>query len=182
MNLKDVTGYEGLYKVSDCGKVFSLNFRGFGYKKEMKPSRDNMGHLIVGLKRNSKNRTFRVKLLVASHFIPNPDELDTIRHIDGNIHNNHVDNLEWVSLEQNLSDATKGNKNASKGGWSSKYPRLYHRMVNHIRERITRKPEHNTSEILNIIFDSVPQESHLSGKELFDIYLKKLDKPKTYCQ
>lgn len=61
------------------------------------------GYLTVGLWKNGKAKTRSIHRLVAIAFIPNPNNLDTVNHKDFNRHNNNVENLEWMSLSDNLS-------------------------------------------------------------------------------
>lgn len=52
-----------------------------------------------------KKKTFLVHRLIAQKFIPNPDNLPQVNHIDGNKDNNHVNNLEWVDNQTNTDHA-----------------------------------------------------------------------------
>lgn len=100
-NWRAVVGYEGLYEVSDCGNVRSLNWRSKGITKSLwlKPTR--YGYRQVYLSKNGKGKMFLVHRLVATAFIPNPDSLPVINHIDENKINNCVSNLEWCTHLQN---------------------------------------------------------------------------------
>lgn len=92
---KDVVGYEGLYKVSNLGNVMSLR-----HKKTfiMKPFIQRKGYLQVYLRNNNKSRNyFLVHRLVAQAFLPNPNNLPQVNHIDEDKTNNRVDNLEWCT-------------------------------------------------------------------------------------
>ena len=100
--------FTGLYEVSNFGRVRSLNYRGHGKIKLMKPCKINSsGYLIVDLTKDGKNKNFRVHRLVATAFIPNPQNLETVNHKDYNRANNSVDNLEWLSREDNTREAHK---------------------------------------------------------------------------
>lgn len=94
MNIK---GYEE-YQILSNGVVIGKN------GNPMKPQMDSKGYLRVQLKDPSKENgvvTFKVHRLVATHYIPNPNNLPQVDHIDGDKTNNSVDNLEWVSNEEN---------------------------------------------------------------------------------
>ena len=92
---RDVVGYEGLYMVSNYGKVMSLNYCKRGYAKLLTPKVNRSGRLWVNLYKNGVNKPFLIHRLVGTAFIPNPDGLPQINHKDENPKNNHVGNLEW---------------------------------------------------------------------------------------
>ena len=97
---KDIEGYEGLYQVSNLGRVKSLK-----YNKEriLKIANGTDGYKIVGLTYNSKRKTFKVHRLVAQAFIPNPNEYPQVNHKDEDKGNNKVDNLEWCDNKYNCN-------------------------------------------------------------------------------
>lgn len=106
---KDVEGYEGLYQVSDEGRVKSLKKR-FGRQEGeriMKPSMEWCGYMRLGLTKDGKARIFAVHRLVAKAFIPNPENKPVINHIDGNRANNRVENLEWATYKENSNVSKK---------------------------------------------------------------------------
>jgi len=110
---KPIKGYEGFYEVSDLGNVRSLprtetvTRSGLTYTcpykgKVLKPTHRQHGYLGVMLygKGGHKTRgfkTFAVHRLVAEAFIPNPDNLPEVNHLDEDKQNNRVDNLEWAT-------------------------------------------------------------------------------------
>lgn len=115
---KSIKGYEGIYEVSNQGKVRSLNRMNpcnAGEKRRsflqcltgvtLKPTLCSSGYLGVSLKRGSKNKTATIHSLVAKAFIPNPENFPQVNHIDGNKLNNVVVNLEWCSHSQNMKHA-----------------------------------------------------------------------------
>lgn len=94
---RDVAGYEGLYQVTSCGRVYSVNKKKFLCQEETEKH-----YLRVDLlDRNGKRKHHKVHRLVAKAFIPNPDGKDQVNHKDGNKFNNSVTNLEWVTDEEN---------------------------------------------------------------------------------
>lgn len=101
-NWKDVTGYEGLYQVSDQGNVRSLNWRGSKGTKNLWLKPHNKGYLQVELAKNGVRKTFTVHRLVANAFVPNPDKLPVINHIDEDKQNNRAENLEWCTHKRNM--------------------------------------------------------------------------------
>lgn len=103
---KTIEGYES-YMVSNKGRVYTKRF-----KKIMSPGDNGRGYLFVylwgGKKRKSKR--FYVHRLVGNAFIPNPQTKPQINHKDCNKANNHVDNLEWVTLSENMKHASQNNR------------------------------------------------------------------------
>lgn len=101
---KDIEGYEGLYQVSNTGKVRSLHWNRSSYAKEL-TQYDQNGYKLVTIRRNKRGKNFLVHRLVAKAFIENPNGYDEVNHIDGNKSNNCVMNLEWLSRKNNVSHA-----------------------------------------------------------------------------
>ena len=108
---KDIVGYEGLYQISDDGKVYSLPrvvFNGRG--KYVRPGRElkqglrgNKGlqYAFVILSDGNTTKHKSVHRLVAEAFVENPFQLDVVNHIDHNPLNNRADNLEWCTQQYN---------------------------------------------------------------------------------
>lgn len=111
---KDIPQYEGLYQVSNFGRVKSVE----RYKQNhnslqlipekikaqsVKPN----GYQVVNLYKNNKGRNEYVHRLVAMAFIPNPDNLPQVNHKDEDKANNVVDNLEWCTNTYNQQYGTK---------------------------------------------------------------------------
>ena len=120
---KDIKGYEGLYQISNLGRVKVLprkrkNGTNFYIQKEriIKPQLKDGRYYGIGLHKNGKLKNFLIHRLVAEAFLPNTHNYKQVNHIDANKHNNRADNLEWCSQEQNLYHAlvngllTKGKK------------------------------------------------------------------------
>lgn len=106
---KDCKGYEGKYQVSNLGRVWSI-----GSQKYLKGSYDKDGYRQAYLTaKNGKSKKEFIHRLVALAFIPNPNNLPQVNHIDENKQNNCVDNLEWVSIKDNANHGTR-NKRVSK--------------------------------------------------------------------
>ena len=117
---KDVEGYEGLYKVSSYGNVLSLKYCGSNRKHLLAQNPDHKGYLMVYLSKRGKRKTFKVHRLVASAFIPNPNNLPQVNHKDGVRNNNSVDNLEWCDEFQNAQHAINILGKTMKGKTNSK--------------------------------------------------------------
>lgn len=100
---KDIEGYEGRYQISNLGNVKSLQYGGRkGIVKNLVPKVSNSGRLWVELMKNGGKKQFLIHRLVGMAFIPNPDNLPQINHLDENPKNNRVDNLEWCTAEYNI--------------------------------------------------------------------------------
>lgn len=102
--MKDIPGYEGLYAVTSCGKVWS-----YRNKKFLKPRANRHGYLIVTLC-NDKHKTYTIHRLVAQTYIPNPENLPQINHKDENKTNNCLQNLEWCDVKYNSNYGTRNKK------------------------------------------------------------------------
>jgi hypothetical protein len=98
---KEIEGYEGLYEVSNLGRVKSLPKGKFSRKSEMILTLRKHPYKFVNLCKNGKISTKSVHRLVANCFIPNLLNKSTINHIDCNPSNNNVSNLEWVTPLEN---------------------------------------------------------------------------------
>lgn len=112
---KDIEGYEGLYQVSNLGRVKSLNYRRTGKEVILSLHTDKDGYKQISLHKNGKINTYQVHRLVAEAFIPNPDNLPQVNHkIDDFEHksDNRVENLEWCTAEYNTNYGNR-NKRAS---------------------------------------------------------------------
>ena len=101
---KDIQGYEGLYQVSNTGRVRNK-------KRELKLIvRKRDGYVDVQLSKNNKFSTVKVHRLVANAFIPNPNGYNEINHKDENPANNRAENLEWCNRRYNLSYGTRAER------------------------------------------------------------------------
>ena len=102
---KDVEGFEGRYSVTRCGKVYShsrVDSRGVLHKgRWLKPYLPEGSYAQVKLALDGKTYTMNIHSLVAQAFLPNPDNLYAVNHIDEDKHNPHVDNLERCTSQYN---------------------------------------------------------------------------------
>lgn len=106
---KDIPAYEGLYQVSNLGKIKSFRQSSkFGRQPEyiLKNSLADNGYYQVTLYNGISRKKFQVHRLVASVFIPNPNNLPQINHKDENPANNCADNLEWCTAAYNNAYGT----------------------------------------------------------------------------
>ena len=106
---KPIDCYEGLYEVSDLGRIKSLKY---GKEKILKPWKTNDGYLQVALCKYGHIKCTYVHRLVAESFIQNPQGLETVNHKDEDKTNNTVSNLDWMSQRDNNNYGTR-NKRAA---------------------------------------------------------------------
>lgn len=115
---KPVPGYEGIYEVSDQGRVKSLaRETNNQYGKTdiiISPGWSPNGYFFVALSKNGTRKLVRVHRLVAEVFIPNPENLPQVNHKDQDPGNNRVDNLEWCTAEYNINYGDRTQKVISK--------------------------------------------------------------------
>ena len=110
-----VVGYEGSYSVSNEGRVKSMAKKWFaGVHNRSQRSKgetllrqhiNRLGYVKVNMHGIEKPRIMAVHRLVATAFIPNPENKPEVNHKDGNKGNNHVSNLEWATLSENRRHA-----------------------------------------------------------------------------
>ncbi len=113
--------YEGLYKVSNLGKILSLNYRNTGKAELMNPSANTYGYLVVNLWKNGEDKTCLVHRLIAETFLENPENKPCVNHKiegdegktmnmvffneDGTIDKERT-TIEWVTREENNNYGT----------------------------------------------------------------------------
>ena len=117
--------YEGLYKVSNLGRILSLNYNNTGKEKVLKPGKDKDGYFQVVLSKNRETKTCRVHRLVAQTFLPNPENKPCINHKiegdegktmnmvifneDGTVDEERT-TIEWATYEENSNYATRNER------------------------------------------------------------------------
>jgi len=97
---KDIVGYEGLYQVSNLGKVKNIKNNTIKI-----PTLCKNGYLYVDLWKENKRIKKTIHRLVAEHFLKNNNNYTDINHIDGNKQNNILTNLEFCNRSYNLKEA-----------------------------------------------------------------------------
>lgn len=118
---KAIKGYEGIYEVNELGKIRSLDRiveckDGSTRKckgKELKLKMDPCGYAVVTLSKNGVAKSFNFHRLVAETFVPNPDNLPQVHHLNHDRKDNRVENLKWVTRAEQIDEhwiAAKGTK------------------------------------------------------------------------
>jgi len=119
---KEITGFKGLYKISNHGRVKSVErivARKNNYlpipERILKPGKGR-DYLHVNLCKDGISKSYKIHLLVAKHFVPNIYNKPQVNHKDGNKHNNYYTNLKWCTQSENITHAYKtGLKKGLKG-------------------------------------------------------------------
>ena len=94
---KDIKNYEGLYGITSCGRVWS-----YRRKKFLRPRKNTSGYWQVCLCKNGEQKNFLLHRLVAEAYLPNPQNLPEINHIDECKEHNFIRNLEWCDRKYNV--------------------------------------------------------------------------------
>ena len=121
---KDIEGYEGLYQVSNYGRVLSLG-NGIStnsltkLKKFISIGITPKGYTKVKLSKQGVKKFYSVHRLVAKAFIDNPIDKPQVNHIDCNKLNNHVSNLEWCTSLENISHSVKNGLQENRKGFDN---------------------------------------------------------------
>lgn len=180
---KDVVGYEGLYQISSWGRVRSCDrnvithfeddrgdvimhrrgklMRISIYKRE--------GYCYISLSKNNIKKKHKIHRLVAMAFIknPKPKEFDMINHIDGNVANNNVSNLEWTNNSGNQIHAIETGLNKFVGT-NSHWSKLTEEQVRFIRDNYKPRGEYNCctmAKMFNVSADTI--HNVITGKTYY---------------
>ena len=156
---KDIKGFEGLYQISNYGRVKNLR------KNTIVKPFDNGGYERVHLSKEGKSIKKLVHVLVAEHFIsekPFPDA--QVNHKDLNRKNNHVDNLEWCDVKTNVRHAVENIPNRKE--YLAKTMSAIGKKYGHLGVEASKKPvaqiDKDTGEIINV-FESAREAARLTG-------------------
>lgn len=112
---KDIPNYEGLYQISNLGRIKSF----YNYRRDgtniLKP-RLKRGYYTIGLRKNGERKWYRIHRLIAQAFIPNPNNFPVVNHKDENPLNNNIENLEWCTIAYNNTYGTRIKRVVEKTG------------------------------------------------------------------
>lgn len=125
---KDIIGYEGLYQISNLGRVKSLERSYFIGRWKIKTSKVTVkekilckstykeGYNYVVLSKGPAVKKFKIHRLIAIHFIPNPNNYPIINHINAVRDDNRIENIEWCTHSHNLKHKFKLGNQSNAGG------------------------------------------------------------------
>ena len=147
---KDIKGYEGLYQISNQGRVKSLKNRSNHRNEIILKQATVQGYKKVYLFKDAKGKIYPVHRLVAINFISNPLNKEEVNHINGDKSNNCVDNLEWNTKKENQTHCIKTGLRIMKKGSSNK-----------LSKKVA-KVDINTNEIIEI-YGSYREAERLTG-------------------
>jgi NUMOD4 motif/HNH endonuclease len=160
---RDIKGYEGMYQVSNFGRVKSLrrtytNSRGQVREipeKILKQKKNRCGYMVCSLSNMGDLREFTIHKLVATAFIFKEDGKVEVNHKDGNKTNNNTSNLEWVTKSENTLHAIKHNL--------SGFRDHIFENLRKINAEITYKKVYFSKGNEFIVFDSISSASNMLG-------------------
>lgn len=112
--MRDVVGWEGIYQVTSCGKIWSCR-----HNKFLKPAGGKGNYQMVYLTNGDRKVNDYVHRIVAKAYLPNPNNLPLVNHKDEHKDNNNVNNLEWCSQEYNVNYSIGKRNNCGK--WRKVY-------------------------------------------------------------
>ena len=133
---KDIKGYEGKYQISNLGNVRALDYYAKTYRgkrlkraKQVAITDNGAGYKIASLNKENKRKNFYIHRLVAEAFLENPNKFPHVNHKDYNKANNTLENLEWITIKENvrysLKNKPKTTKRTTKYGKYIKYDKRY---------------------------------------------------------
>ncbi len=135
---ENIEGFEGIYQVSNLGKVKSLKF---GKEKYLSITKSSIGYLNTKLQLNKKNKSFLVHRLVAETFIKNEFNKPCVNHINGIKTDNRIENLEWCTHKENTEHSLKND--LIKTGCNRKQSKLSLKDKEYIRKNYKEKDKKN---------------------------------------
>lgn len=140
---KDIKGYEGLYKISNLGRIKSMYRRGGG--GILKPNLAKNGYYTIGLRLKNKGiKRFLIHRLLALHFIDNPNNLPMVDHINRKRNDNRLENLHWVSVKENCLNSNRVYFSSSLE-YTKEYNKTYNKYYYGFRACVNKKSKRSKS-------------------------------------
>ena len=176
MIIKDVIGFEGIYKIDEYGNVFYKNGR------MLRPYISNKGYKTIDLSKNGNRYKYTIHRLVAINFIPNPNNYPIVLHLDNNKLNTHYTNLKWGTYSENNAQAIRDGLNKVPIPDNRRFYKLYNDteyIVCHGSKDIIKETGITESMVRNALF----RKNKISTGKYRGYNLAKLDlvKPFTIC-
>ncbi len=132
---KSIEGYNGLYEVSNFGRVKSYCLDAVGLMKKdykpkmMKDSSNGLGYRYVVLSKNNNSKNLYIHRLVLKAFVPNPQNKPQVNHKNGIKDDNKLENLEWCTRSENAKHACKMGLWSDHKGENNNYSKLNNNQV-----------------------------------------------------
>lgn len=144
-----IEGYEGLYMVSDQGRVMGAPKRTH-YGHVLALCKKRTGYVHVCLTKDGKKRYFAVHRLVASAFVGNPEHKPEVNHLNGLRFDNRAENLEWVTRSENEKHAYRVLGKAPNAPWRN-IPRKFARAFTDDQARAIRDDMRGDTELARLL-------------------------------
>lgn len=156
---RDIPGYEGIYQVSNLGRVKSLPrivICSNGYEKNykskiLKSKFEKDGYLRIGLTKFSKETKKYVHRLVAHLFVPNPNNYSEVNHKDENKSNNCSNNLEWCTRKYNVNYGNRTKKQVYHTDYKKIASKIDYKALSKLQKAATQKTVYQYDKNLNFI-------------------------------
>lgn len=151
------------YFISNYGNVYTTDFYGkTGKFVQMKTHIGDVGYPMINLNHNGISHMLSVHRLVAMYFVPNPDKLSVVNHIDGNKANNHHTNLEWVTSKENTHHAV--DTGLLPVGEKARLAKITEKVAKAICEELQAN---------NLTFKEIMKKYNTTYNTIYDIYRRK---------
>ena len=112
---KDIEGYQGIYQISNYGRVYSIRSQ-----KHLRQSISKLGYATVLLSVNGARKYPLIHRLVAKAFIPNPNNKPTVNHKNEIKTDNYVGNLEWATMREQIMHGTRSKRAVIATDWKAR--------------------------------------------------------------
>ena len=112
---RDVKGYEGLYFVNELGEIYSYPKKTRKGVRKMLAQKNNNGYLSIDLCKNGNIKKYSLHRIIALAFLDNIENKEQVNHINGNKHDNRIENLEWSTRSENQKHSIETGLRSAKG-------------------------------------------------------------------